>query len=311
MSSEPVGPEQQQRASDPFLLRADYQRHIVEQHLAHLYRTFLLPWKLRQPQPSESSSPKLEGCIVETRPSDHVLHVIANVVLLAPANTRVQLFTSPSARAAMEERLKPWQDVVRVVPLENSEAMTVEHYNQLLCTPAFWQRFTAERVLVFQADSLMLRPLRADDGFETYGYLGAPWRRDHQQVYAIPAFNTERELMGAYQTSITFCSGIPESIKHNYGNGGFSWRCPQLMARICSQHGRTNGEPEDIFYSRHLPAHSSPIADLATASRFAVETLFHPDPLGCHNGWAYLTDAEVSHLLQRHLYTVAGLCQNR
>lgn len=308
MPPEPSSPDEQ-RARDPFLLRADYQRHWVEQHLAHLYRTFLLPWKQRQPRRLALGSSPLEGCIVDTRPSEHLRNVIANVVVLAPANTPVQLFTSASACAAMEALLEPWGDAVQIVPLDSADTMTVEHYNQLLCTPAFWERFKAERVLVFQADSLMLRPLRPSDGFEAYGYLGAPWRRDHQQAYAIPAFNSERELVGAYQTSITFCSGIPEDIQHSYGNGGFSWRCPRLMAEICSQQARPAGEPEDVFFSRHLPAHNSAIADLETASRFAVETLFHPDPLGCHNGWAYLTDPEVSHLLQRHLYTVAGLCQ--
>ena len=246
---------------------------------------------------------------METRPSDHLRHVIANVVMLAPANTRVQLFTSPAALVAMQELLEPWLNAVVVVPLEAAEPMTIEAYNQLLCTPSFWKHFTAERVLVFQADSLMLRPLRADDSFEPYGYLGAPWRQNHEQSYAIPAFDEARQLIGAYQTSIQFCSGIPESIQHNYGNGGFSWRCPRLMETICREHIRAAGEPEDLFFSRHLGAHSSAIADQATASRFAVETIFHPDPLGCHNGWAYLSDAEVSHLLHRHLYTVAGLCQ--
>lgn len=309
MSSEQISAEQQQRARDPFLLRADYQRQIVEQHLAHLYSTFLLPWKRRQPVQISNASSPLEGCIVETRPSEHLRNVIANVVMLAPANTQVQLFTSTSAHTAMAQLLAPWRDRVRIVSLENGDAMTVELYNRLLCTPAFWQQFKAPRVLLFQADSLMLRPLRADDHFEPYGYLGAPWRRDHQQTYAIPAFNVERDLIGTTQTSILFCSGIPVSIRHNYGNGGFSWRCPQLMAEICSQHTRAAGEPEDIFYSRHLSAHSSVIADQATVSRFAVETVFHPDPLGCHNGWAYLSDAEVSYLLHRHLYTVAGLYQ--
>ena len=302
MSADP-----QNRSRHPFLMRADYQRHQVEQHLAHLYSTFLLPWW--QAQPHTRSGSQLEGCIVETRPSAHLRHVIANVVFLAPAHTRVQLFTSPEACEAMQALLEPWRSAVRVVALESCKALTIEGYNNLLCTPAFWERFEAERVLVFRADSLMLRPLRASDGFEAHGYLGAPWRRDHEQTYAIPAFNNDREPIGAYQTSIRFCSGIPESIQHHYGNGGFSWRSPRLMATICSEHQRETGEPEDLFFSRHLAAHGPELADLTTASRFAVETIFHPDPLGCHNGWAYLSDAEVSHLLHQHLYTVAGLAQ--
>lgn len=304
-----MSPEQEQRTRDPFLLRADYQRQMVEHHLAHLYRTFILPWKQRQP--ANTGVSELEGCIVDTRPSKHLLHVIANVVMLAPANTRVQLFTSQASQDAMHALLEAWLDAVVVVGLDDADTMSIEAYNQLLCKPSFWQRFTAERVLVFQADSLMLRPLHPDDRFGPYGYLGAPWRRNHDQTYAIPAYNAERQLIGAYQSSIRLCSGIPETITHNYGNGGFSWRCPRLMETICREHPRIADEPEDVFFSRHLPAHSKAIADQAIASRFAVETIFHPDPLGCHNGWAYLSDAEISHLLHRHLYTVAGLGQNR
>jgi hypothetical protein len=99
----------------------------------------------------------------------------------------------------------------------------------------------------------MLRQLRTSDGFEAHGYLGAPWRRDHKQTYAIPAFNNDREPIGAYQTSIRFCSGIPESIQHHYDNGGFSWRCPRLMATICSEHQHEEGEPEDLFFLATLP----------------------------------------------------------
>jgi hypothetical protein len=40
-----------------------------------------------------------------------------------------------------------------------------------------------------------------------------------------------------------------------------------------------------------------------------VETIFHPDPLGCDKGWAYLSHTEVSYLLHQHLYRVAGLAQ--
>lgn len=304
---EALSPEQQERARHPFLLRADYQRHRVEQHLGHLYATFLLPWW--QTQPRGGGSVPLEGCIVDTRPSEHLRNVIANVLVLGPAHLRVQLFTSPDAQAAMQALLEPWQEQVQVVALEACEAITVEGYSDLLCTPAFWQRFAAERVLVFQADSLMLRPIRTRDGLEPYGYLGAPWRRNHQQTYTIPAFNSAREQIGSHQSAIQLCSGIPEEIQHNYGNGGFSWRCPRLMEKICSRHQRVAEEPEDVFYSRHLAASGSAIADLSTASRFAVETIFHPDPVGCHNAWAYLNDAEVSHLLHQHLYTVAGLCR--
>jgi hypothetical protein len=76
-----------------------------------------------------------------------------NVVFLAPDHTRVLLFTSLDASVAMRELLDSWRSAVQVVAIESCAAITIEGYNNLLCTTAFWERFEAARVLVFQADS--------------------------------------------------------------------------------------------------------------------------------------------------------------
>jgi hypothetical protein len=292
----------------PFLAQAAHREALVEAHLLHLHRHYLEPWRAAGGVAPPQEQGWLHGLIVDTRPSERLLAVVANTLVLAPPGTRVTLITQPAQLAAMEVLLEAWLPWLELLPLLPDGVFTIELYNALLCDPRLWERWPGRHVLVFQSDGVMLRPLRDGEGWQQWGYLGAAWFRGERWA-VLPCWDARRQPVGQRRCSVLYGHGLPEGVL--YGNGGFSLRASDLMRDLCSRFDRPVGEPEDVFVSRQLQYGSWPLAPLEVAAAFAVETLFHPDPVGMHASWAYLSDAQQARLLGAHLRVVAGLCSGR
>ncbi len=291
----------------PYFANADYQTYLYKCHLEYLYNEFILPWKLRQDHSHSLGSEEqyLEAVIVDTHITFHLCRVIANLLFLCPLGTRVRLFTSVENMKKVDKILGIWAEHVDLHFLNiNAADFTVEDYNRLLTEAAFWEHCAVENVLVFQADSLMMRPFRQEDEFFRYGYIGAPWSGGKINEYLLPLFDDKKQRIDSKKAAVRLGS---KHLQFRCGNGGFSLRRLSLIKRICSEERRGSYEPEDMFFSRNLQNYSDPIPSFDVANSFAVETLPHPDPLGAHCSWLYLDACDQANLFAKHLRTVAGL----
>lgn len=136
-----------------------------------------------------------------------------------------------------------------------------------------------EHVLVFEADTLMLRGPGCVDRFLNFDYVGAPWHEFFTTNLGYPRFG---------------------------GNGGLSLRrrskiLEVVESRACKARRGTDPAKCPVFEDEvivrllaHLNA-SFPPRD--QAARFAVESVFHPATCGFHKPWYYQEPEVMLHLL--------------
>ena len=143
----------------------------------------------------------------------------------------------------------------------NSESITNGHdYNKILTDYQFWAGLPYDKVLIFQHDSMILRPL--DEEFLDYSYVGAPWKAD------APWARKDR-------------SG---------GNGGISIRDVKDHIKLLStrHYNPSRDGNEDVFFTHNLPN----VAPYEICSKFGVETEFKLGTFSYHAIEKYLTGDE-------------------
>ena len=69
---------------------------------------------------------------------------------------------------------------------------------------------------------------------------------------------------------------------------------------------RENGEPEDVFFSRHLPAYCVNMPDIELARQFSVESIY-ADAIGFHASWKYLPTDKQALLYEKHIKTLISM----
>ena len=94
--------------------------------------------------------------------------------------------------------------------------LTKQEYSAMLCNPLFWQclldGFKCEHALIFQCDTLLLKPI---DAFLKYDYVGAPW--PDGGIFATLPPNNRR-------------------VRLTVGNGGLSLRNVRTMLAIARKY---------------------------------------------------------------------------
>ena len=160
-------------------------------------------------------------------------------------------------------------------------------YSELLCSHWLWSRVTAERVLVFQTDALLLRALDETDEsrFGEFDYVGAPWRLD-----------------------LSWTCGVPW-LAHA-GNGGLSLRTRSSALAMIDAIEYSRGEAEDMWFVEHVPRVGGRLAPRDVAASFAVEAVDELEgdggprvlPLGMHAAHKYLSAERVRRLLAAVAY---------
>jgi hypothetical protein len=143
-------------------------------------------------------------------------------------------------------------------------------YSGILKDKHFWNDIDEEHILVFQHDSFVLRS--GIEEFLQYDYIGAPW------YWVYGDYRDKR-----YKDLKDFQKG---------GNGGFSLRKKSAMIKLIEENPR-DYEYEDMFFSNALQKD----IPLDVKKRFAVESMFYPDPLGVHQITKYLKHEDIKKLL--------------
>jgi len=159
---------------------------------------------------------------------------------------------------------------VQFVSLEVDNLTNASH-NELMCTHWLWSRAAAERVLIFQTDSLVCRP--GVDEFQSCDYIGAPWALD--------------EL---------WCAGKPWLTAVG-GNGGFSLRSKSRTLACLDACGYLRGQCEDVFYVESMPKVGGRVASRGEGMRFSVESVWADDPFGFHAAYKWLTAEQMAEIL--------------
>nr|QBK86789.1 MAG: NAD dependent epimerase/dehydratase [Marseillevirus LCMAC103] len=165
-------------------------------------------------------------------------------------------------------------------------------YSALLKQPQLWEHFADwSHVLVYQTDALLLR--RIDDGYFEYDYVGAPWR-DRPRVLACGCLHAQKFTLSSCVGAVLAANAPCPDCRTPYravanrggGNGGFSLRRVAAMVKACEQYRSTPfaeipRDPEDLFFCAN-PDLVVPPAETPHHRAFAVETIPHPAPTGCH-----------------------------
>ena len=143
-------------------------------------------------------------------------------------------------------------------------------YSRILKDKSFWEDIDEEHILVFQHDSFVLRS--GIEKFLGYDYIGAPW------FWAYGDYKDKR-----YKDLKDFKKG---------GNGGFSLRKRSAMINIIENNNR-DYEYEDMYFSNAIKDD----IPLDVKKEFAVESMFHPNPLGVHQIHKYLKSDDIKKIL--------------
>ena len=153
----------------------------------------------------------------------------------------------------------------------------------------------AERVLVFQTDSLICR--RGIEAFQSWDYIGAPWRKDDLWCVGKP-----------------WLTGVG-------GNGGFSLRSRAKTLECLDAFGYLRGQCEDVFYAEAMPKVGAALADRAAAEAFSVESTLperyaalrgeaggggagSAGPFGFHAAYKWLDSQQMARLLDTIDYEI-------
>jgi hypothetical protein len=184
--------------------------------------------------------------IVETRALYFLPMVIRNVMFFLGPEWNLHLFCSADSRGFLLDSLPGWEPSVTQLP-RRLRRLPPGEYNAILTSPAFWNRFSEDKLLIFQHDSLLCG--RNIEEFTGYDYVGAP------------------------------CGRFDERYT---GNGGLSLRTRQVMLDCLARFPPEPGEPEDVFFTRAARRLGAAVPALATACRFSVESLYTGQPVGVH-----------------------------
>ena len=192
----------------------------------------------------------------------------------------------------------------------------------LLTSPFFWSETErrSERTLILQADSVLCRPLEAEE-WSRFAYVGAPWPEGHCRIR-----HASRNWDGA--------EGLfPLKTCPQIGNGGFSLRqrrwmldaiqaCPNPWVRAegKSEACRAQKLLEDEYFAAVLTAMGAPLPSAYDAVHFATEaSRWEPSfglsveeanalvPVGVHKPWKWLKNETELGVLRRSCEFLDGI----
>jgi hypothetical protein len=287
-----------------------YRIESFQWHMATVQRWYLEPWVQRLIAVGRTPTTNARlAVIVDDRPSPHLRTCLLNTLLMGRLGWRVKWFSSPGAleqARALVADLAPWVELIGL-SIDGADRYSWNSYNSLLKDPQFWRCLGAERVLIFQSDTLLLQP--PDERVFDYDYVGSPWAKGKVVSTDFPVYGTDLQRSGTEWDLRALCGTTPEGVVN--GNGGLSVRHCERMAQICERCSSPPEEPEDIFFARCLAAGAvaAELPPLELVERFSCETQAR-ECSGAHAAWRYLSGAELGALFEQHLKHVQALSLN-
>lgn len=141
---------------------------------------------------------------------------------------------------------------------------SIDAYNQLLTSKAFWNKINEENILIIQHDSALLK--YGIENFYQYDYIGASW-----------------------------------NFEPFVGNGGLSFRHKSAMLKVIENYPYNGKDNEDIYFAKGCKFLGLNIAPIEVANTFSCETQFHLGTLGYHAIEKYLTEEQINQIKNQYL----------
>jgi len=162
--------------------------------------------------------------LVEPRLHENIIPVTINIMQNIPHDWVIYIFPSSKNAYYIKEHFKSYIKNGKVIVDETVLGDTVNlytsSYNEILTTPSFWNRIPAEKILVYQLDSIIcLNSPRKFTSFLQYDYIGSPW---------------------------------PWNKTTYVGNGGFSLRSRKWSLEVLQRHELLKGWNEDVWFAYYF-----------------------------------------------------------
>ncbi|MEX0595579.1 MAG: DUF5672 family protein, partial [Candidatus Paceibacterota bacterium] len=222
--------------------------------------------------------------IVEPRLDPLLIKIIDHFLQVLPTQSWNFVVYCGNLNVAMLREVYSNNNRIQLIhlPINN---LTRESYSRLLLYPEFYMSIPAEHFLIFQMDTcLNHKSIGFLEKLLNYDYVGAPWKKKIKSL-------TE-----------------PTTINH-VGNGGLSLRKKSSMIKVCQMIQNTpkyqylwkHHEDQVICSVLHSRLINGVIRmpDPDIAKKFAVESIFYPDPVGIHQAWRWLSPADYLKLRER------------
>lgn len=260
--------------------------------------------------------------VLDDRPSELLKFCILNTLIMTRKQANIIVYTSEDSYKSMCELFSQFREYVSVLVvdcLEKNRSISKHVYNLILKSPSFWKCIPCEKILIVQADALLIQPF--DSAFLDFDYIGSPW----VQLKSWTPFNLyskyidEKPGIGKIDINInTFPSfqnyhlydyslvNLDRLYKIPVGNGGLSIRSKSLMIEACECFETSSDEPEDVFFSRILSHLGATLPSLDEAKTFSCEGEYSVS-MGMHAAFRYLTPSVLSVIYDRHLKSICSL----
>ena len=203
----------------------------------HLLRTTSFPLRILHAEPHKAL------VIVETRPSFFFPHVVASALTTHPG-WHLYVFGTPEVHALLDSCCDSECKEYTKITLGDAR-MSSQQYSHLLMSSQFWDCILEEHVMIFQTDSVLVRPT--------------------------PPLYLDYDYVGAVCGPLDGSSFIM--------NGGLSLRRRSAMKRavhhIRQRHPDLLDEPEDVAFCavmRSYPREFS-LPSMEACHEFAIESL--------------------------------------
>lgn len=263
----------------PGISTDNFYQYIANDHsLHHSYNCFAQIKNSRKlPIPGITKTTKLATAIVENRNLPGVEYIVRKLIHLLGDRWSHYIFCTSENIDMMTNICQGIHENINLIKLE-SYTITHNVYNNLCLSEEFWNKISAEQILIYQSDCEINHG--GIDKFLQYDYIGAPW-----------PVNQDDNSLGV-------------------GNGGFSLRTKQCMLdclhtvppdelqlnqstlnyinSLRHQQRPLDNPPEDVYYSKVMIDYKlGVVADREVALEFACETHRHKSTvsLGEHQPW--------------------------
>lgn len=218
-----------------------------------------------------SSTNTRVAVLVETRPSFFLPLVIKNFCSTLGRDWNLHLFLTKPAADLVAKELPDISYRLSIISLKQSKYGVAE-YSRTLKSAEFWNYIKEPTVLIFQVDTLLLRP--------------------------VPGWACEYDLIGAP------CGDIDNNMIYN---GGLSIRSRAAMLKVIQSTPPQPDDlrPEDVWFTEEMKkakCYSLPTTE--TAFRFAAESVAYEGCVGVHGTDKYYLKCVVLQQLLKGAKTV-------
>lgn len=289
------------RKSHRYLECRRYANYMFHAHCRYILEHFLVKESmLKWIRAQHSGLATQLAVVVENRITRTLKSVILNTLLMCPRGTRVLLLTTKDCLPEAERILGTYSGLVSIRSLDESvRVVDQQTYSEMLKKEEFWQNLEAEKLLIFQADSLLLEPL--PEHYFEFSYIGAPFAMGKYLSHRFPVYNKAgARVPDEYEVTMCGNNTLRTQLPLGYGNGGLSIRRRSAMINTCRSVPATPGEPEDLYFSKHVEVMGGKTATPADAERFSSEQTYN-NSIGIHASWLYLEICQQGQMYDKHL----------